>query len=146
MKKITCAYSSLSCIMEGQSSNLVVNQGCLKTNPEERLTIDQVIQNKWVSVSEYFSSLSSTILQVNISKWRLKPLGALSILAEDNVTDIQGCHSVANVIPRGDSANQSKTTTFVFSPSFQGDDNKSRAQLNKSSFCSNTTRFRRRRC
>ena len=26
-------------------------QGCLKTNPEERLTIDQVIQNKWVSVS-----------------------------------------------------------------------------------------------
>merc|ERR1719295_1093695 len=24
-------------------------KGCLKTNPEERLTIDQVIQNKWVS-------------------------------------------------------------------------------------------------
>ena len=27
MKKITCAYSSLSCIMEGQSSNLVINLG-----------------------------------------------------------------------------------------------------------------------
>ena len=25
-------------------------KGCLKTNPEERLTIDEVIRNKWVAV------------------------------------------------------------------------------------------------
>ena len=29
-------------------------RGCLKTNPDERLTIDQVIQTKWVSVSSLF--------------------------------------------------------------------------------------------
>ena len=28
-------------------------KGCLKTNPEERLTIDMVIKNKWISVN-YF--------------------------------------------------------------------------------------------
>ena len=26
-------------------------RGCLKTNPQERLTIDQVIETKWISVS-----------------------------------------------------------------------------------------------
>ena len=34
-----------------QSLTNIPCQGCLKTNPEERLSIDQVIQNKWVSVS-----------------------------------------------------------------------------------------------
>ena len=34
-----------------QSLTKLPCQGCLKTNPEERLSIDQVIQNKWVSVS-----------------------------------------------------------------------------------------------
>ena len=29
-------------------------RGCLNTNPEERLTIDQVLQTKWVSVSRSF--------------------------------------------------------------------------------------------
>ena len=33
--------------------------GCLKTNPEERLTIDQVIQTKWVSVSSFFVILNN---------------------------------------------------------------------------------------
>ena len=28
-------------------------KGCLKTNPEERLTIGQVIRNHWISVGKY---------------------------------------------------------------------------------------------
>ena len=32
-------------------------RGCLKTNPQERLTIDQVIETKWISVSLFNSRL-----------------------------------------------------------------------------------------
>ena len=34
-------------------------RGCLNTNPEERLTIDQVLHTKWVSVSGSFLLFSS---------------------------------------------------------------------------------------
>ena len=30
-------------------------KGCLKTNPEERLTIDEVIRNKWIAVMRKIS-------------------------------------------------------------------------------------------
>ena len=148
MRKITCAYSSLSCMIEGQSSNLVINQGCLKTNPEERLTIDQVIQNKWVSVSEYFSSLSSTILQVpNISKWRLKPLGASSILTEDNVMDNRDVTQLQTSFPGDTQQTSQRRQLSYFHQVFRAmTKNLDRVQLNKSFFCSNTTRFRPRRC
>ena len=40
--------------------------GCLKTNPEERLTIDQVIQTKWVSVSSFFVILNHKTPQLTL--------------------------------------------------------------------------------
>ena len=37
-------------------------KGCLKTNPEERHTIDEVIKNKWISVSFLTSKLLANLL------------------------------------------------------------------------------------
>ena len=42
-------------------------QGCLKTNPEERLTIDQVIRAQWIAVS------SGTLFE-SAAKYKLKYL------------------------------------------------------------------------
>ena len=39
-------------------------KGCLKTNPDERLTIDEVIRNKWIAVCDIFKlSLSQSMTQ-----------------------------------------------------------------------------------
>ena len=40
-------------------------KGCLRTNPDERLTIDQVIKNKWISVSLQVAGLFSNWHIVN---------------------------------------------------------------------------------
>ena len=46
-------------------------KGMLKTNPQERLTIDDVIRNKWIAVSIIFSlgtfRDTNTIQNTNIS-------------------------------------------------------------------------------
>ena len=38
-------------------------KGCLKTNPDERLTIDEVIRNKWIAVCDIVK------LSLSISQW-----------------------------------------------------------------------------
>ena len=47
-------------------------QGCLKTNPEERLTIDQVIRNQWISQYNAVPQtplLTSDVLKEETEQW-----------------------------------------------------------------------------
>ena len=49
-------------------------KGCLKINPEERLTIDQVIESKWVSVrlSDYLYGRGKLVENYNQVEERLE--------------------------------------------------------------------------
>ena len=75
--------------------------GCLKTNPEERLTIDQVIQTKWVSVSSFFVILNNfkhhswhTNLLQQSNTVPQTPLQTGSILKEQTEEEKEGLHLV----------------------------------------------------
>ena len=73
MKEITCAYSSLSCIIEGQSSNLVINLGMPEDQSRGEIDYwpshpEQMGLGKWIlfifiinnSSSKYFKMETQT--------------------------------------------------------------------------------------
>ena len=82
-------------------------RGCLKTNPQERLTIDQVIGTKWISVSNsllaYFFCKTSTFQQ-----WTTvpqTPLATGSVLKEQTEEEKAG---LALVLKEGVNSPQNK--------------------------------------
>ena len=82
--------------------------GCLKTNPEERLTIDQVIQTKWVSVSSFFvilNHLKHHSWQTNLFQQSntvpQTPLQTGSILKEQTEEEKEGLHLALKEVREG---------------------------------------------
>lgn len=63
-------------------------KGCLKTNPEERLTIDDVIRNKWVAVCLNITPITvATITNVSFQQYNAVPQTPLltsDVLKEEN--------------------------------------------------------------
>ena len=79
-------------------------RGCLKTNPEERLTIDQVIQTKWVSVSSSFHP-SSTLTDIGLLQQcntvPQTPLQTSSILKEQTEEEKEGLNLALQEVREG---------------------------------------------
>ena len=79
-------------------------RGCLKTNPEERLTIDQVIQTKWVSVSSSFHP-SSTLTDIGLLQQcntvPQTPLQTSSILKEQTEEEKEGLNLALKEVREG---------------------------------------------
>ena len=85
-------------------------RGCLNTNPEERLTIDQVLQTKWVSVSRSFlfvSSLPNTCdLFQQCNTVPQTPLQTGSILKEQTEEEKEGLSLALREVREGFAAHQ----------------------------------------
>ena len=82
-------------------------RGCLKTNPQERLTIDQVIETKWISVSNslltcYFCKTSTFQQWTTVPQ---TPLATGSVLKEQTEEEKAG---LALVLKEGVSSPQNK--------------------------------------
>ena len=68
--------------VSAECKNLI--KKCLKTNPQERPTIDQVIENTWISVSETYKIFSFYFLVIKVINYFFK--GIKKIFVFSNMT------------------------------------------------------------
>ena len=69
-------------------------KGCLKTNPEERLTIDDVIRNKWIAQYNAVPQtplLTSDVLKEENEQWPDVQQGMSLALREMRVDQVSRC-------------------------------------------------------